>query len=136
MNTLKKPYIIQFTSIAGQQRSALTVATSQEEIPFPVQRIYWIHGSSVASVRGGHANKANQQVVVVLNGSATAVLTDHTGEKHKYELTTSDKGLYVPPMYWRDFYVAPDTVLLCIASEKFDERDYIRDYEAFRKQHD
>jgi hypothetical protein len=114
-------------------RGKLTIIESERDIPFPIQRVYYIHGVPHGSRRAGHAHKALHQLIIPISGSFNILLDD--GEaKVEFTLNSSCHGLYIPPMIWRDIYnFTPGCVCMVFASAHFDEADYYRDYACFIK---
>jgi hypothetical protein len=106
-------------------------AEAERQIPFAVKRIYFLHNVPVAGMRGGHAHKALQQLIIAANGSFD-VLLDDGSERKTFHLHTPSQGLYICPMIWRELTsFSVDSVCLVLASEFYDESDYIRDCVAF-----
>lgn len=100
-------------------------------IPFEIVRTYWIYDVPGGEIRGGHAYKENQEFIVALSGSFDVLIDDGT-QKKTFSLNRSYYGLYVPQMYWREMQnFSTNSLALVIASTKFDEDDYIRDYRNF-----
>lgn len=111
-------------------RGNLTVAEGSD-VPFPIRRVYWVYDVPGGESRGGHAHKRLWQLLVATSGSFTVTLDDgHRCET--YLLNHPWQGLIIRNSTWRtldDF--SSGAVCLCLASEEFDEDDYIRDYEQF-----
>lgn len=110
---------------------SIGVIEGESLLPFKVKRFYFIRDVPTAAVRGSHAHKKLNQLMVAVNGSVTVELDD--GETvQKFELTDPGIGLQVPPGYWRTLHdFAPETVVTVLASRKYAESDYIRDYDDF-----
>lgn len=100
-------------------------------IPFEIKRVYYLYDIPTASVRGGHAHKNLQQLLVALSGSFDVVLKDGHSEKI-ITLNKPNFGLLIPTGIWRELQnFSSGSVCLVLASAEFDEADYIRDYEDF-----
>ena len=114
----------------SDNRGYLSVIEGGEDIPFEIKRIYYLYMVPEAA-RGSHAHKELQQLLVATSGSVDITLDD--GQKKKtFHLDRPWKGLLVVPGLWRDLdNFSGGTVLMCLASEKYDEGDYIREYDAF-----
>ena len=113
-------------------RGYLSVIEGGEDIPFEIKRIYYLYMVPEAA-RGAHAHRELQQLLVATSGSVDITLDDGH-EKKTFHLDRPWKGLLVTPGLWRDLdNFSGGTVLMCLASEKYDEGDYIRDYDAFLK---
>ena len=109
----------------------IVVLDCASDLPFPVRRVYWIHGMCKGEARGAHGHRALTQAVVALTGTVRFELDDGT-RRTVHLLTRPDQYLIVPPGLWRDFTALEQgTTLLVLASAAYDEADYIRDYAAF-----
>ena len=114
-------------------RGSLTIAEEGIDVPFRIERVYWIHSVPQGQERGKHSNKVSWEYVVAVNGSVEITLENKDG-RQTYLLDSKDKGLVIPPDTWdeiRNF--SPDAVLLVLASHKYDESTYIHSYEEFLK---
>lgn len=115
----------------GDQRGALVVAEANKNIPFEVKRIYYIFDTQTDVPRGFHAHKALHQVAFCIKGKCK-MLMDNGTEKQEVWLEQANQGLLIPPMVWHEMHdFSEDCVLLVLASEHYDESDYIRDYDDF-----
>jgi len=131
MNRSMKPAIIAFPMKRGREPGALSVA-QEPDLPFLPKRLYWIYGVPEGIMRGGHAHKELWQVLVCLHGSITVHLEDGMGWREAMTLDNPAQGLLLPPPFWHTItFGQPDSVLLAIASDVYDESDYIRDYGEF-----
>jgi len=115
----------------GDDRGSLVALEGNKTVPFDIKRVYYIFGTKEGVARGFHAHKTLKQVAVCVTGKCRMVLDDG----HKKEdvwLDSSTKGLVIEELIWREMYdFSPDCVLLVLASEHYDEADYIRDYQQF-----
>ena len=84
-------------------------------------------------VRGNHAHKALSQIIFAVSGIIDFELENTAGEKYSFKLDKPDMGLYIPPMHWRIIKFSHNAVLLCLASDVYDENDYIRNYQDFKQ---
>jgi dTDP-4-dehydrorhamnose 3,5-epimerase-like enzyme len=117
----------------GDERGGLVSLESNKEIPFKVKRIYYIFGTKENVSRGFHAHKELKQVAVCVSGSCIMLLDDGNN-KEKITLDSPTKGIVINKMIWREMHdFSSDCVLLVLASEYYDESDYIREYENFIK---
>ncbi len=117
----------------GDDRGALVVLEAEKTIPFPVKRVYYLFGTKEGVARGFHAHKKLWQVAVCVTGKCRMVLDDGK-TKEEVWLDAPTKGIALPPMIWHEMHdFSPDCVLLVLASEHYDESDYIRDYSFFLK---
>jgi dTDP-4-dehydrorhamnose 3,5-epimerase-like enzyme len=127
------PHYLYFNKIGSPNLGYISVAENYENIPFEVQRVYWTYFTPQDVTRGGHAHLALEQVIVAVSGIITFITEDLKGSKEEFVLDSPDKGLYIPKQIWRDIKFSHNAVLLCLASEKYTEKDYIRDYDFFLK---
>lgn len=106
----------------------LTPIESGKDIPFAIKRVYYLTRVPENTIRGFHAHRQLEQVLLCLNGKVTiSVSTPY--EKQMITLNDPAKGLYIGPMVWREMYdFSPGSVLVVLASEYYNEADYIRDY--------
>ncbi|SCW58336.1 FdtA/QdtA family cupin domain-containing protein [Mucilaginibacter sp. NFR10] len=101
------------------------------EIPFDIQRVYYLYDVPGGEIRGGHAHYGLQQLIVAASGSFDVVIDDGHMKK-TITLNRPNFGLYITPGIWRDLVnFSSGAVLLVLASNKYDEKDYIRDYDYF-----
>lgn len=126
------PPIIELPKISDP-RGNLSVIEEMKDIPFKIERTYWIYDVPGGEARGGHAYKENQEFIVALSGSFDVILDDGN-EKKTFHLNRSYYGLYVPKGIWREMEnFSTNSLALILASTKFDANDYIRDYGEFVK---
>lgn len=119
--------------IVHEPRGNLSFIEGERQIPFSIQRVYYLYDVPGGAVRGGHAHKDLQQVIIALSGSFDVVLDDGT-ERRKVSLNRSYHGLYLPNMVWRELEnFSSGAVCLVLASAYFQEDDYIRDIREFRR---
>jgi dTDP-4-dehydrorhamnose 3,5-epimerase-like enzyme len=115
----------------GDVRGGLSVAELGGALPFPVRRVYWIHGTKPGVSRGFHAHKELRQLCVCVAGSVRMSVFDGCREE-SVVLDSSCKGLLIGPGLWREMHdFSPDCVLMVFASAEYDEADYIRDRDQF-----
>lgn len=113
-------------------RGNLSVIEEFKDIPFKIERTYWIYDVPGGEARGGHAYRENEEFIVALSGSFDVVL-DNGIEKKTFQLNRSYYGLYVPKGIWREMEnFSTNSLALILASTKFDANDYIRDYKQFK----
>ena len=111
----------------------LSVVEEFKDIPFKIERTYWIYDVPGGETRGGHAYRENREFVVALSGSFDVVLDDGK-EKKLFSLNRSYYGLYVPEGMWRQMRnFSTNSLALVLSSTKYSEGDYIRDYQEFLK---
>ena len=113
------------------ERGSLTFIESYNHIPFEIKRIYYLHGLNIAKKRGFHAHKKLKQVIIALSGGFEIYL--HDGKKYKtFLLESPNTGLFICPMIWREIKsLSSNSICLVIASEKYQDSDYIRNFSEF-----
>ena len=117
----------------GDERGKLVVVEGSQDIPFDIARVFYIYGSDATVVRGQHANRNSEFVLVNVAGTSK-VKVDNGIESVIIELDKPMMGLYLDKMIWKEMYdFSPDSVLLVIASTHYDEKEYIRDYDEYLK---
>ena len=128
---MKVPKLIELSKISDP-RGNLSVIEEFKDIPFKIERTYWIYDVPGGEHRGGHAYRENEEFIVALSGSFDVILDDGK-EKQTFHLNRSYYGLYVPKGLWREMNnFSTNSLALVLASTKFDVNDYIRDYEVFK----
>lgn len=122
--------LIQLPKISDP-RGNLTFIEGGNHVPFDIKRVYYLYDVPGGSDRGSHAHKKLHQFIVAMSGSFDVVLNDGA-ETKRFHLNRSYMGLYVCPMMWRDLdNFSSGSVCMVLASERYDESDYIRDYQEF-----
>lgn len=117
----------------GDERGQLVALEEYNDIPFEIKRVYYMYDTLPGVVRGKHAHKNLQQILICIHGSCK-ILLDNGKEKKIVPLEKPYEGLYVANNMWREMYdFSDDAVLMVLASEVYDELDYIRNYEDFLK---
>lgn len=116
-----------------EPRGNLTFIEGGRHVPFEIQRVYYTYDVPGGSERGGHAHKGLHQLIIAMSGSFDVVLDDGK-EKKRVHLNRSYNGLYVCPMIWRELdNFSSGSVCMVLASNRYDEDDYYRDYGAFMR---
>lgn len=118
----------------GDERGSLIALESEKTVPFPIKRVYYIFGTNAGVSRGFHAHKRLQQVALCITGKCRMILDDGR-QRNEVWLDSPNKGLIIGDLVWREMHdFSEDCVLLVLASEHYDEADYIRDYDKFKNQ--
>ena len=122
--------LIEFPKVPDA-RGNLTFIEGGKQIPFSIARAYYLYDVPGGAVRGGHAHRLLEQVIVAITGSFDVVLDDGKAER-TYTLRVSNQGLFVPTMVWRELSnFTSGAICICFASRPYEEEDYIRDHTAF-----
>lgn len=112
----------------------LVFAEGSRHVPFPIARIYHIYGVPLGARRGGHAHRDTEQLIICLGGGFK-VAVDDGSQRTSFSVGDPRFGLYLPRMIWRDLTdFADDSAYYVVSSGLYDESEYIRDYEEFRRQ--
>jgi hypothetical protein len=131
---MKKPHLIQFKQIGAPPLGYISVAEISDNIPFEIKRVYWTYFTPNHVERGNHSHYLLEQVIISVAGIIEFEFENVDGETFEFVLNEPSTGIYVPPGYWRKMKFSHNAVLLCMASELYDEADYIRDYDTFKAQ--
>lgn len=130
MTLKEKCPVLEFKDL-GDERGKLVVIEGEQSIPFAIQRVFYIYGSDATVVRGQHANRESEFVLINVAGNSKVRITDGE-EEFIVELNRPMMGVYIPKLVWKDMYdFSSDSVLLVLASTHYDGSEYIRDYEAY-----
>ena len=132
--SIKDQYkILEFGDL-GDERGKLVDVEGAMDIPFEIKRVFYIYGSDSQVIRGQHANRDSEFVLINVSGSSK-VRVDNGFEEEVIELNRPRMGLYLPTMVWKDMYdFSEDSVLLVLANTHYDGNEYIRDYDEYLKE--
>jgi dTDP-4-dehydrorhamnose 3,5-epimerase-like enzyme len=124
--------IIDFKSL-GDNRGGLVALEAHKDIPFDIKRVYYLSGTESGIARGFHAHKELRQVAVCITGQCKFIMDDGN-DKQEIIMNSPTKGIVIDKMQWHEMHdFSDDCVLLVMASDYYDESDYIRDYYEFLK---
>lgn len=130
---MKKYKLLSFSQL-GDERGHLVVVEGMKNIPFEIKRIFYIYGTKEGVIRGQHANRKSEFVLINLAGSCKIKVDDGKNEK----IITLDKaheGIYLDKMLWKDMYdFSKDSILLVLSNQSYDSEEYVRDYIEFKKE--
>ena len=133
MNLKERCSVLYFNDL-GDERGKLVVIEGGQEIPFDIKRVFYIYGSDDTVVRGQHANRESEFVLINVAGQSKVRITDGE-EEFIVELNRPMMGVYIPKMIWKDMYdFSADSVLLVLASTHYDGNEYIRDYDEYLRE--
>lgn len=131
MKNIEKVKMLEFPQ-NGDERGQLVVVEGGGNIPFDIKRVFYIYGSDKDVVRGQHANRKTEFVLINVAGKSKVKIKDGEGNEIIFCLNRPHTGLYIPTMVWKDMYdFSEDSVLLCLASEHYDSSEYIRNYDEY-----
>ncbi len=124
---IEKCRMIEFPQ-KGDDRGHLVIVEGNQDIPFEIKRVFYIYGSDKDVIRGKHANYNTEFVLINVAGTSKVKVDDGTEQKI-FSLDRPHTGIFLPRMVWKDMYdFSEDSVLLVLASEHYDETEYIRSY--------
>ena len=116
----------------GDRRGNLSVIEQYRQIPFKIERAFWVYDVPGGETRGGHAFRESEEFIIALSGSFDVIIDDGK-EKRTFSLNRSYYGLYVPRLMWREMVnFSTNSLALILSSTPYDAADYIRDYEEFK----
>tara|TARA_B100000965_G_C18933432_1_gene474038 strand:+ start:68 stop:475 length:408 start_codon:yes stop_codon:yes gene_type:complete len=128
MNTSKLTF-----NVISDERGRLVSLENNKNIPFAIERIYYLYDSNTEQDRGMHAHRKLKQLLICMSGSCEIEIDD-ASERRLYKLDSPSEGLFIDGVIWREIkFLTEETVLVVLADREYDEEDYIRDYEEFLK---
>lgn len=134
MRNMNKVRMLEFPQ-RGDERGHLVIVEGNQDIPFEIKRAFYIYGSDTNVVRGRHANRESEFVLINVAGTSKVKVKDGQGNEAVYCLDRPHTGIYLPNMIWKDMYdFSSDSVLLVLASTHYKAEEYIRDYDEFVKE--
>lgn len=125
------PHFIHLNAIGSSSEGFITVAEIEKNIPFSIKRVYWTYYTPQNIIRGFHAHKQLRQIIFAVSGTIKFQVETKAGSQQVFVLEEPHIGLYLPPGTWREIQFTHNAVLLCLASEWYEESDYVRDYDDF-----
>jgi dTDP-4-dehydrorhamnose 3,5-epimerase-like enzyme len=128
----KEPTILDFGTIGDTQIGYISVAEFPKNLPFEIKRVFWTYFTPNNVVRGKHAHKELEQILISVTGTIWVSTENVHGEKKEFVLDEPRKGLYVPTFYWNELRFSHNAVLLSLNSQPYNSEEYIRDYQEFR----
>lgn len=134
MKKLDEQYKVLEFPQKGDSRGQLVIVEGMTDVPFDIKRIFYMYGSDPEVVRGRHANRKSEFVLINVAGTSK-IKVDNGRESKVIELNHPHMGVYISTMIWKDMYdFSEDSVLLVLANEHYDKEEYIRDYDTFLKE--
>lgn len=124
---INEPQILEFPKI-HDFRGNLSFLQTLDQVPFEIERVFWTYDVPGGYQRGGHAYRAQMEIIIAISGSFDVIIADQNNQKQKFHLERSYKGLLIPPMYWRHMEnFSTNSVSVHLSSHVFDRSDYIWD---------
>lgn len=131
MYNINKVQMLEFCQ-HGDERGHLVIIEGEQDIPFEIKRVFYIYGSDEKVIRGQHANRRSEFVLINVAGTSKVKVKDGEGNEAVFCLNRPHTGIYLPTMVWKDMYdFSSDSVLLVLSSEHYNSEEYIREYEKF-----
>ena len=131
MHNMNKVQMLEFPQ-KGDERGHLVIVEGNKDIPFDIKRAFYIYGTNANVVRGQHANRESEFVLINVAGTSKVKVKDGEGNEAIFCLNRPHTGIYLPTMVWKDMYdFSADSVLLCLASQHYNPEEYIRNYDIF-----
>lgn len=131
--SVRMPRWVDLKTITDRRGSLTAVESQDESLDFDLKRVYFLYGVGSSETRGAHAHRELEQLFIAVSGSFAMTLDDGVHQT-SFTLDAPSRGLRVPRLYWRDLHsFSPGAVCLVLASDAYDESDYIRNYEQFKQ---
>ena len=128
------PHLLTFSQIGDSDIGFLSVSeTVVPPLPFAVRRVFWTYYTPDNILRGRHAHRATEHVLLAVAGRIVVALEHADGRLEIFRLESPHIGLYVPPNVWHTMQYSPGAVQLALTSRPFSEEDYIREYQEFKE---
>ena len=131
--TFKAPHIIEFKKLGSGDIGYISVNENKGLIPFNVERVFWTYFTPEDIIRGKHAHYVTEQILISVAGKIIVHTEMPDGTKTTFTLEKPNLGLYLPPNCWHTMQYSHSSVQLVFSNTKYDEKDYIRDYDQFKK---
>lgn len=128
----KEPTLLDFGTIGDSQVGYISVVEFPKNLPFEIKRVFWTYFTPNNIIRGRHAHKELEQILIAVTGTIWVTTENIHGQKKDFILDEPRKGLYVPTFYWNELKFSHNAVLLSLNSQPYNSEEYIRDYQEFR----
>ena len=134
MSSYPSPHLLTFSQLGEPEIGYISVSENAvPPLPFAVQRVFWTYHTPDNILRGRHAHRATEQVLIAVAGRILVTIEYADGNLEVFRLENPHVGLYIPPTVWHTMQYSPSAVQLVLASLPFAEEDYIRDYQEFKR---
>lgn len=130
---MQNPYQLEFPKLGQSNIGYISVTEHTKYVPFEVQRIFWTYYTPESIVRGRHAHHRTEQVLVAVAGRIIVTTELADGTIQTFRLEDPHVGVYIPPHAWHTMQYSHSAVQLVLASSPYDEGDYIRSYDDFKR---
>ncbi|RKI43899.1 WxcM-like domain-containing protein [bacterium D16-51] len=131
MHNMNNVKLLEFPQL-GDERGHLVVVESKIDIPFNIERVFYIYGSKQNVIRGEHANRETEFVLINVSGASKVKIKDGEGNEAIFCLNRPHTGIYLPAMVWKEMYdFSEDSVLLVLASQHYNAEEYLRSYKEY-----
>lgn len=127
------PHLIEFSKIGFSNIGFISVIENNDNLPFRVERLFWTYFTPEEIIRGRHAHYSTEQILIAITGRIIVNIEMPDGNKEIFTLDKPNIGLYIPPNCWHTMQYSHSSAQLVLASTNYDEKDYIRNYEDFKK---
>ncbi len=128
----KEPHLIEFKQMGEPGIGYISVAQNNQ-LPFEVKRMFWTYHTPESIVRGRHAHHATEQILIAVTGRIVVTTETAAGDIQTFVLDKPNTGVYVPPNVWHTMQYSHTAIQVVLASTLYDEKDYIRNYEDFKR---
>ena len=128
----EQPHLITFPKHGESTIGYISVADNNK-LPFKVERVFWTYFTPESVVRGRHAHFKTEQILIAASGRIIVTAENGDGQISTFILDSPEKGVYIPPSVWHTMQYTHSSIQVVLASTHFDEKDYIRDYDIFKK---
>ncbi len=129
----KSPYIIDFPQIGDSSIGYISVTQLNDSLPFEIKRVFWTYFTPESIVRGRHSHYKTQEIIVAVSGRIIVTTENGYGEINTFVLDKPNIGLYIPSCVWLTMQYSHSAVQMVFASTEFNQNDYIRDYDDFKR---
>lgn len=130
---MERPHLITFPKLGESSIGYISVTEAESHVPFTINRVFWTYYTPESIVRGRHAHYQTEQVLVAVTGRIIVTTEEPDGTIQVFNLESPNEGVYIPPNCWHTMQYSHTAVQLVFASTKYNEFDYIRSYDDFKK---
>ncbi|MCU0416409.1 MAG: FdtA/QdtA family cupin domain-containing protein [Cytophagaceae bacterium] len=132
-HSMERPHLITFPKLGESSIGYISVTEAESQVPFTINRVFWTYYTPESIVRGRHAHYQTEQVLVAVTGRIIITTEEPDGTIQVFNLESPNEGVYIPPNCWHTMQYSHTAVQLVFASTKYNESDYIRSYDDFKK---